>query len=146
MKAEKDKTKLELEDQKIRSQKIVELVILTLSFIEKNLATISLISLRSENEQRILQYQSPIFKSVVIYLVALPYNFRRGHYLPGGGGLLPILQPIYLSGSLFTPRSFPTILAEVTYMPSKINCLVLSCFKALIHIRLFSFCHDLANI
>ncbi len=48
------------------------------------------------------------------------YNFYQGQYLPmAEKGLQLISKPNYLSGSLFTPQLYPTILAEVTIYPAR---------------------------
>jgi hypothetical protein len=62
----------------------------------------------------------------IFYLSAVNYDpvttdiiFLRVHIYPGPGegGSLLIFNPLILSGSLFTLRPYPTILAEVTIYP-----------------------------
>ncbi len=67
------------------------------------------------------------FIRVSIYPAAFSHNISRCHYLPGGVGrgsiLLIFSTHLFLSGSLFTPPPYPTILTEVTIYPPRFTAL-----------------------
>ncbi len=63
-------------------------------------------------------------------------------------GITPQYQQrsLFAQARLFTLPPYPRILPEVTIFPARFfYCLVLACIKAIIHIRLFSFCYDRAT-
>ncbi len=92
------------------------------------------------------QYLSALRRLTANFLTHL---FYQDHYLPSD------LAPQYQQRSLLTQEDegrglsahFSThLFYQGHYLPCKIYCLVLACIKAIIYIRLLSFCHDRANI
>ncbi len=69
------------------------------------------------------------------------YYFSIVNYNPATTGLIFIRVNIYpgQGGGGLTANFW-------SLLPSKMYCLVLACINAIIHISLFSFCHDIANI
>jgi hypothetical protein len=89
----------------------------------------------------------------------LAFIFCQGHYLPYGltpqyqlrslitqgaeeGGLLLSFQSVYFLRLTIYPATLTLNISRGKYVSCNINCLVLAFIKAIIHIRLLSFCHD----
>ena len=93
-----------------------------------------------------LIYQPNYLFTITIYPAAYPTLLTEVTIHPGGAGegaYYYFFNPFITSGP-YIPLNL--ISRYQHYLPSKIHCLVWACTKAMIHIRLFSFCHDIANI
>jgi hypothetical protein len=79
----------------------------------------------------------------------LTRNISRGHNLPKRaerGNLLLIIRSIYFMKVTIYSAASPHNISRGHYLPCKVYCLVLACIEDIIHIRLLSFCHDVANM
>ncbi len=90
-------------------------------------------------------YHTGLLFNNSLYTLAASAYFPKG---PGGGALLLIFKPIYFISVTVQYTPPPVLTRNINrchYLRCKIYCFVLACIKAILHIKLFSFCHDLAN-